>query len=394
MPPTADHPIREAARQRDRHPDMSTACTPRLAVDRLLIIRNDRLGDLILTLPSLNYARQAFPAAEITVLVNERTADLLGGNSDIDRVLCDDGRSSGRELGRRLRASRFDAVAVINTTTRNCVAAWCARIPLRVTWAYKPASWLLGNRRVKLHRSHPPVHESVFALAFVQRLKHDPEIRATAHGPRIEPEILGRVAARLTADLKQPPPWIGVHPGSSHSSFNWPASRYAELVERLVEHGPVVLTGGPGEHALLADIGGRLSPRCAGRVAWYHDFSLLELAAALTQLRVLTVSNTGPMHLAALLGTPVVALFSSHVVQGPRKWEPLGDRKTILVAPWAADDVGRRAVGRPSADRVAAHMCQITVDEVVAANLRYLEPSAGLPSRHSTGVIDRYHDRP
>ena len=336
-------------------------------INRLLIIRNDRLGDLILTLPAINYARQAFPEATITALVSPRTAALLHGNSDVDSVLTDDGESTGWELGRRLKPYDFDAVAVIHSSTRNCLAVWRARIPLRVTWAHRPWSWLLGNRLIRLHRSHPPIHESDFAIAFVKRLKNDTRIRPEVSPLSIPDETLRRMRTRLAADLGSQTPWIGVHPGSSNSAYNWPPSRYAELVRRLVDYGRVVLTGGPGEEALLASIYRSVPQRSQSHVACYHEFSLLELAAAISNLDVITVSNTGPMHLAGLVGTPVVALFSSHLFQSPKKWEPLGGRKTILQAPWPEEQAMR---GPPH--RAWEHMCQISVDDVVEANLRFL----------------------
>jgi len=343
-------------------------------INRLLILRNDRLGDLILTLPAINYARQMFPQSTITALVADRTAPLLHANRDLDQVLTDDGRSTAWELGRRLRAYQFDAVAVINANTRNSLAVWLAGIPLRVTWAYKPLSWLMGNRTVRLRRSHPPVHESDFALAFLKRLRHDPSISPEAPPLHIPEQTIASVRALLAADLGTGRPWFGVHPGSSNSAYNWPPERYAKLIDRLTDHGAVAVTGGPGEELLLAGIHRHLSPRSRSRVACYPHFSLLELAAAIASFEVLTVSNIGPMHLAGLVGTPLVALFSSHLVQSPKKWEPLGQKKTILQATWRGGRVTRDA---------AEHMCQISVESVLEANLRYRD-EARLKSARSS----------
>ena len=335
---------------------------------RLLIIRNDRVGDLLLSLPALEYARKVFPETEISVLASSRTASLLRGNAHVDRVLLDDGKSSARVLGAQLRQHVFDAAIAIFTNTRNCLAVWHAGIPLRVAWAHKPVGLLLGNRRVWIRRSHPPIHETEFALAFVRRLRTVAGVPLFPPSITVDPDALRRVELRIRSDLGDQGPCFGVHPGSYGSTYNWPAQRYLELASQLAAYGRVVVTGGPGEREMLADMQAQLVPGLRSRVAFYHEFDLQELAAAISQLDVLTVSNTGPMHLAGVLGTPLVALFSAHPAHSAAKWEPFGQRKTILQAPLLP---GERAEIPPGAS--LEHMCRISVDEVVQANLAHLQ---------------------
>ncbi|MHB8899207.1 MAG: glycosyltransferase family 9 protein [Thermoguttaceae bacterium] len=332
---------------------------------RLLIVRNDRVGDLVLTLPTLEYARKAFPSSHISLLTCGRTLAMVQGNRHVDQVLIDDRRWSARQLAARLRAERFDAALVINPGTRNYLAVWLAGIPVRVTWSRRLAGWLLGNRHVTLRRSHPPIHESQFALAFARKLKADPNIQLSA--PRLVPDAdtVARIGARIRADVGAYGPLFAVHPGNYHSAWNWPSHRYLDLVCRLAAHGAVVVTGGPGEERLLGQLENGLPADLAHRVAFYTDFDLAELCAALSVVDVLTVSNTGPMHLAGVLGTPVVALFSAQVCQCPAKWAPLGLRNTILQAPLLPGENSRL-----SPEQARQHMCRIPLDEVVAANLR------------------------
>ena len=95
-----------------------------------------------------------------------------------------------------------------------------------------------------------------------------------------------------------------------------------------------MVTGSPIERPLLEWIRGQLPPNVRNRVAFYTDFELPELAAGDCPLQTaLTVSSTGPMHMAGVLGTPVVALFSPHPAHVPAKWRPLGENHTMLVAP-------------------------------------------------------------
>ena len=340
-------------------------------IKRLLVMRNDRVGDLVLTLPALAYARKALPAAEITVLAAKNTACLLEQNPHVDRLLIDDRSTSARQLARELKPFAFDAAAIVHTESRNCLAVWLAGIPTRVTWYYNPISRLLGNRWVTVHRSRPPIHESEFALAFIRRLHCDPLIEPTPPHIHLAGAVRDRVRGRLEYQLGRRGPLFGVHPGNYHSAPNWPSDRYLELVIRLAAVGCVVVTGGPGESELLESMRRKLPGSLRARVAFHHEFSLMELAAAISLQDVLTVSNTGPMHLGGVLGTPLVALFSADPVQSPAKWAPLGQRHTILKAPLLAGE-------SPTVPRSKAwdHMCRIAVEEVVHANLRHLESAA------------------
>ncbi len=336
-------------------------------IQRFLVVRNDRIGDLVMTLPAFEAARKALPHAHLSALVNPRLAPLLNGYPHLDEVLPDRTGESAWALGRRLRALKFDAVAVIFTSTRNCLAVWHARIPLRACWGYKPAGLLFGNRRVFLHRSRPPIHESAFALAFIHRLV--PAAQRPAAGPRlvINPAVRERVAERIRRDLGATGSLFGINPGCGGSAFPWPVDRFTELAGRLAERGRVLVTGGPGEEPLLERMKSGLSEQARGRVAFYPEFDLVELAAAIREVDVYTAPSTGPLHLAGAVGTPIVGLFSPHPAQTPAKWGPFGEHNVILEAP-LLDGEDPRVPKEKSAE----HMARITVDQVVDANLRCL----------------------
>ena len=341
---------------------------------RLLIVRNDRVGDLMLTIPTFEYLRRAYPASHISVLAGQRTSTLLRQNAYLDQVLIDNPSWSARQLAKHLRHEHFDAALVVNAKTRNYLAVWMAGIPTRVTWARRPAGWLLGNRHVTLRRSHPPIHESEFALAFARALRSDPSIEVSTPELHLDPEVLTRVRARIYADVGTSGPLLGVHPGNYNSAWNWPADRYLQLIARLAQHAPVVVTGGPGEEGLLNHLEENLPENLAHRAVFYRDFDLDELCAALSLVDALTVSNTGPMHLASALGTPVVALFGSQLWQCPAKWAPLGQSNTVLQALLRPGE-------EPSPEKEHEYMCRISLEDVVQANLRNIRVPASAEPR-------------
>jgi len=332
---------------------------------RVLLVRNDRIGDLVLSLPALEAVRRALPKAQITALVSRYAGPLLFGFRAVDELLVDDPADKASQLASRLKQQRFDAAVVLNTNTRNCLAVWRAGIPLRVTWAHKPAGLLFGNRRVFLRRSHPPIHEAEFTLALVRRLGIEARLADLAPRLDIDPLTRERIAKRVRKDFGGQP-IFGVHPGNLKSAYNWPVSHYAALVARLAQHGGVMLTGSPAERPLLESIRNHLDDERRERVVLYADLSVPELAAALAEQTAITVSSTGPMHIAGVLGTPVVALFSPHPAHVPKKWAPLGTHHTLFVAPLLPGEDPR--VPR---EQGTAVMARISVEEVLDANLRY-----------------------
>ena len=333
-------------------------------IRRLLVVRNDRIGDLVMSLPVFEAARRALPRAHVAALVAPYAAPLLDNNPYLDEVVLDDASESGWALGRRLREGRFDAALVVNTNTRNSVAVWHARIPTRVLWSHKPAGLALATHHVTLHRSHPPVHEAEFALAFVRRLGIHARM-AELH-PRLDPDPAARRHAGecIEEKLGREGPLFAIAPTSKGSAYNWPLERYAGLASRLAAHGRVMVTGAAGDAEGLARMQENIPQKARGRVGVFTDFDLAEFIGALAEGDVMTASSTGPMHIAGALGTPVVALFSPNPVHSPAKWAPFGERNVLLVP---ALEEGDDPDAPP--ERGREYMERISVDEVVEANL-------------------------
>ncbi len=328
---------------------------------RVLIVRNDRIGDLMLTLPALEALRSALPQAHLSLLASSYAAPLMRGSQLVDECIEDDPTWTARDLAHQLKLRRFDTAIVINANTRNALSVWRAGIRRRVGWAYKPTSWIFSNHRVRLHRSRPPVHESEFAMEFVRALV--PDVQRARQDPTLavveseQQRVATYIAQRVGADG----PLFGVHPGNLKSAYNWPVDCYCELVIRLSKHGRVVVTGSQQETELVDQIvDAAATPRVLGVTNW----SLGELAACIRQMDVLTISSTGPMHMAGVLGTPVVALFSAHPAHSPLKWRPLGNGHTILQARLNQDQ-------DPcvTEDESEDHMRTISVNDVLRANL-------------------------
>jgi ADP-heptose:LPS heptosyltransferase len=286
----------------------------------ILIVRNDRLGDLILALPAVQALRRRHPEARIGLVVAQATAPLLELYPErVERWIDDE------EHLRRLSGDRPDAIVFLYPDRRWARAASRARVPERIGTAYRRWSWRF-NRRVRVHRRSSGRHEAELNLAVAAPLSGEaacvlPGLQVPSPYARRADDLLARVAG-----LGPDEPFVAIHPGSSGSAWNWPPDRYAETVAALAaEDIPVVVTGASHEQELALLVAGP-----AGRViAGQTDLPLL--GAVLARSRVTVAGSTGPLHLAAALGRPVVALFSPHPSHSPVRWGPLGSGHRILV---------------------------------------------------------------
>lgn len=298
------------------------------ALGHVLLVRTDHLGDMLLTLPMVSALRSADPSCRVSVLASRANAEAARHHPEVERVAVDpqEARGSGLRgltaLVRQIAALHCDTAIVVHPTVRLALAVALAGIPVRVGSAYRAYSFLF-NRRVREHRRHgTQKHESQYNLNLLQALgidQTDPRPcswQVTTEEARRVTEVLaarGIAAARLVA----------IHPGSSGSNLNWPAARYAELGRRAVAEGcTIVVTGSAGEAQLVRELVGAVG---SSAVDLSGTFTLGELGALYQRCVLYVGGSTGPTHLAASVGTAVIALYSPLRSGAPARWRPLGD---------------------------------------------------------------------
>lgn len=298
------------------------------ALGHVLLVRTDHLGDMLLTLPMVSALRSADPSCRVSVLASRANAEAARHHPEVERVEVDPQEAKGSSLRglsalvRQIAAMRCDVAVIVHPTVRLALAVALAGIRVRVGSAYRAYSFLF-NRRVREHRRHgAQKHESQYNLNLLHALGINPAAPrpcrwyvTASEGQRVT-EILaarGIAAARLAA----------IHPGSSGSNLNWPVARYAELGRRAVAEGcTVVVTGSAGEARLVGELARQIG---GSAVDLSGALTLGELAALYQRCALYVGGSTGPTHLAATVGTPVIALYSPLRSGAPARWQPLGD---------------------------------------------------------------------
>ncbi len=301
---------------------------------RFVIIRTDRIGDLVLALPVAEAVKDAVPGAHVCFVVSPYCAELARACPFVDDVV-EYAEKADRPGGlvrlvRSLKRGAYDAALFLRPTPRAALAAVLAGIPVRVGTSYRFYS-LLFNRRIAEHRRHAARHESEFNMALLARIL---DLERSDYSPRIEigpasRRSAGRVMAGL--DIARGA-FVIVHPGSGGSARNLTPEGYAWLADHIEDEigMKVVLTYGPGERALIARIDalrGRESARLPGPIG------LADLAALIESAALFVSGSTGPMHIAAAVGTPTLSFFPPVISCSPRRWGPLAAERRVITPP-------------------------------------------------------------
>lgn len=279
---------------------------------RALVVKLRHHGDVLLAAPVLSVLKAHAPRMEIDALVYDETAPMLAGHPALSQLHAVgrkwrslgvfDQLSLERRLLQQLKARRYDLLVHLTEHPRG---AWLARW-LGVRYSVAPVQTQRGRWwRTSFTHFYPQVrnrHQVEVHLDALRRIGVQPGLNE-----RKVDFVPGGEAEAKVAALGLPDAYVHMHPASRWTFKCWSAERNAQLIDRLAMEGhPVVLTAAPGETALIDEILKRCTSQpinLAGRL------SLKELGALTARARLFIGVDSMPMHLAAAMGTPTVALF-------------------------------------------------------------------------------------
>lgn len=298
----------------------------------LLIVRTDRIGDLVLTLPMAGIVKKHFPGASVSFLVREYTKDIAESNSRIDTVLLlkdKKGKTSILENVRLLRKHKFDSCIVVHPTFRLAIIVFLSGIRNRIGTGYRWYSFLFNHKTFE-HRKDARRHELEYNVNLLKHLgineavtpQNAPyDIRVNPlDGQKIE-QILSENGVNFTY------PVIIIHPGSGGSAVDWPISRFRELLEMLVQdlNYNVIITGSQSEKKICGELAsGTRALNMAG------EFDLKSLMALISRADMMIANSTGPIHLSAALGKNVIGFYPRITAMSPERWGPYTEKRMIF----------------------------------------------------------------
>ncbi len=289
---------------------------------RIAVWNTAFLGDSVLTLPLIRVLKAAYPETEIDYYVRGGLASLYENQPEIARVFSCNKRGSEKGLramlrqGREIRERGYDIWVSAHLSLRSSFMAWASRAKVRVGYSEAALSSLAYNVRTSRRFGEIPEVERLLELARALGVPQELLEDKTLCWPEIVlPQSAHDEAEKLLGELKGPT--IGVHPGSVWPTKRWTAEGFAHVARRALDSGVnVVLFAGPGESEVAAEVcrlAGQDGQKGAQGGARFLDLagrtSLLSMAAVLARLDGYVTNDSGPMHMAWALHTPVTAIF-------------------------------------------------------------------------------------
>jgi ADP-heptose:LPS heptosyltransferase len=309
------------------------------SVTKILIVRNDKLGDFMLIYPALALLKKSVKQIHITVLVPQYTADMAKICPWIDEIIIDP--SSGATLSeqykllKKLHQQQFNAIITLYSTTRIGFLAFLAKIKYRLAPATKIAQ-IFYNHRLIQRRSRSLKPEFEYNIDVINKFLSDFNIKSNIH---VEPPFLKFQTEEINTlrekfyekhKISGNPKLIFVHPGTGGSANNLTLDQYANLIRQLKlgENYFFVITAGPNEikyaeslSKLLTNIPHRVFRSTEGLINFSKHIQLCSLFIS---------GSTGPLHIAGALNKPTVAFYQRLRSATPLRWQTLNTKNNRL----------------------------------------------------------------
>jgi heptosyltransferase III len=296
----------------------------------ILIVRTDRIGDLVLTLPAAGLIKQQYPKSKVTFLVRDYTKSIVSNHPFIDDVIVlkeSDSKVSFFDNLNIIKTKKFDTCIVVYPTFVLSVIMFLSGIKNRIGTGYRWYSFLF-NHKVYEHRKNAERHELEFNVNLLEKLsiRNNVDEQNVKYDLRVNDSSLN-IVNKFLADEKIDSlnQIIIVHPGSGGSSVDLSVNKFAELVKKLDDDNyQIILTGNKNEIELCEKIkSSSKAKNFAGK------FDLDELIALINKSVMFISNSTGPIHIAAALKKFTVGFYPKIVSCSKERWAPYTNRKLV-----------------------------------------------------------------
>lgn len=337
-----------------------------LEVKKILILKLDHAGDVLLSTPAIRAIRNAFPQAYITLVVSPWSADIVKRNQDVDEVIPYKAYWHNRSPEKRinlketynlikyLRKQKYDLAFDLRGDIFAIIISVLAGAPKRVGYGWEGGGFLLTNE-VKTSVDKYQVEILLDALRTIgiePSGELSPEIIISKKDKIAASEFLGDCGRVLETPL------VGFHIGAGYPSKLWEPTRYAELMNIIAEkyNSQILIVGGCEDKIIYEGIEKNLNFNPINVIG---KTNFLETAALIKQCNLFIGNDSAPVHIAAAVGTPTIVIFSA--ANKSRRWAPKG--KQVLVI---KKDVPCGGCEKHECEDIQC-MQSITVDEVFEA---------------------------
>ncbi len=313
---------------------------------KILLIRNDKLGDFMLAFPAFARLKRSYPDAELHILVPEYTRPLADACEYIDQVIIDPGKKAGFwTLAQQLRSQHYDVAIALYSTTRIALATFLAGIPERIAPATKLAQ-IFYTKRLTQRRSLSQKPEYSYNQNLVDYyLRLNGRTSAPLPAPpflHFDDEHIHFLRQQFCDHfiIKTNSKLIFIHPGSGGSAANLSLPQFAQLARKLhtIKDTHIIISCGPGEEAQAKALSHQLAD-CQHSL-YISNEGLHRFAEHIQFTNLFISGSTGPLHIAGALNRPTAAFYTRRQSATSLRWQTLNseDRRLAFSPPETAEE--------------------------------------------------------
>jgi lipopolysaccharide heptosyltransferase II len=302
-------------------------------MQKILLIRTDRIGDTLLTLPVVKPIKQKWPDCKIDFLARTYTHPILRNVKEVDQVLTyapetdHKGVFGHRLLATEIRRQQYDAAILFYPRFGLTLSLWLAGVSQRIGTSHRWYSFFLTHR-VNQSRRECLKHEAEYNLYLLKPLIHElpseiPKFRLTT-AEKTKQEVNSVLEVNSI-----PANFIVIHPGNGDSAPNLTQEQYCKIMQQISRSGiHLVLTGLDREKLKNQLLKEAVSANNVTDLT--GAFSLEQIMALISKASGLITTSTGPAHIASAVGTPVASFYCPAVPHTPKRWGPLNNLERVI----------------------------------------------------------------
>lgn len=291
---------------------------------RILIIRPDRIGDVVLSTPIPREIKKAFPECFIALLLREYTKDIYINNPHVDQIIIDSERTdlkSKLQLINEIRSHNFTHAFMLLPTERMNWILFFSGIKYRIGVGHKFYQFITNTKSVYRRKYIPLRHEADYCMDMAKKIGVMSDNLDTEIHLNEDEKILSDLLKQKFKGKKKY--LIGIHATSGSSSPNWKPAAYRQLIDKIKSLSDVKI--------LVTDLHVPKEVENIDEVIYPPKKTLRELIHIISSLDLLISSSTGPMHIAAALKIPTISLFCPLTACSPTLWGPKGNEAVIIL---------------------------------------------------------------
>jgi heptosyltransferase-3 len=295
----------------------------------LLIVRTDRIGDVVLTLPLAEIIKKYFPNCKITFLIREYTKSIVEDNPFIDEVLIlqeNEGQPLIMENVKQISKQNFDSSVIVYPRFSLALIIYLTRIKNIIGTAYRWYSFFF-NHKVFQHRKYAEMHELEFNIKLLEVFG----IKEKSGEKEVNFNLIvkenQKVNEFVDKAIRENKKLVIIHPGSGGSAVDLPVEKFKELVLMLNERNDIeiIITGTESEIKLCESL--IISERVHNLAG---KFNLSELISLIDKADLFISNSTGPLHIAVALGKNTIGFYPNLLQCSAKRWGPYSDKSVVF----------------------------------------------------------------